>query len=130
MILIQLSWELLFYIFHERLYEKLQFRFKCYSKLYFSQCINTNAVIQTNVETHPPYGCNCIIFYYWYPMYLSFEWSLYILTKYSCKDPIQIWKLNISDFSVVVYTNNIKICSKNNYLVFIVNFSMPTTWTV
>ena len=34
MILIQLSWELLFYIFHERLYEKLQFRFKGQSKLF------------------------------------------------------------------------------------------------
>ena len=34
MILIQLSWELLFYIFHVWLYEKLQFRFQGSSKLF------------------------------------------------------------------------------------------------
>ena len=25
-------------------------------------------MIQTNVETLPPYWCNCIVFYYWSPM--------------------------------------------------------------
>ena len=35
-------------------------------------------MIQTNVETLPPYWCNCIMFYYWSPMINRYNYKLFL----------------------------------------------------
>ena len=35
-------------------------------------------MIQTNVETLPPYWCNCIVFYYWSPMAFIHTYKIFL----------------------------------------------------